>query len=180
MSVKRSVRGVSWYNSSLTSTRYTRSCGVGTSRVCGIYTRSCSSALRGVCSSCVLVHGSAVRELTTLRHRSPRACSSRSVALKAVQVGLSFCSTGRNVNRGRGPPLYTKIQCSYVLLNYDGACTHDGYKVIDRRIDRRYLYHTEDRKLTISPPASSYKVIDRRVDRICLHHTEDRKIQSEF
>ena len=109
-------------------------------------------------------YGSAVREMTTLCHPSSRACSSSSVALKAVQVELSFCSTGRSLNRGsKGDPRCIqkhRVCSSCAPLYHDGACTQDCYKVIIRRIDRRrYLYHTEDRKIIRRPPTISYEVV---------------------
>ena len=60
------------------------------------------------------------------------------------------------------------------------------YKVIDRRIDRRYMYYTEDRKIRANykvpnSVTSSYKIVNnRRIDRICLYHTEGRKMKANY
>lgn len=68
-----------------------------------------------------------------------------------------------------------------MLLNYDGACTHDDHKVIDSRIDRRCLYHKEDPKIKANDKVpnkrlqskikASYKAPNKQ-----FHHDDRRSL----
>ena len=95
---------------------YTRSCGVGwcgvgTTRVWYLYSLVLECSVRGMRSSCVLVLGSAVKELTTLCHRLLLLLCRREGML------LCTCGVGTPVCGQRADALPSLVARSHALVH---------------------------------------------------------------